>query len=310
MELNITKFNKHQLNKYTADEDKAFELLIQLRWNGKPKCVHCGNDEKVYVLNVKKAKRKVLKCSKCRKQFSALIGTIFEGSHIPLSVWLQAIYSMCSSKKGVAAYQLHRELGITYKSAWFMCHRIRHAMTQEPLKSKLQGAIEVDETYVGGKGKGIKSRGRNTDSKTPVVTVMQRDGDVRSFKVNNVKSSTLKKLISDNVDVQSDIYTDSFKSYKGLDKTFNSHETVDHSKKEYARGIIHVNFSESYNSLLKRGLIGTFHHISYQHLDRYLSEFDFKWNTRHVTDGTRMIKAVKQIEGKRLMYKEPLSSET
>lgn len=284
-------------------EEQAFDLVAQMRWGNKPKCIHCGSTKKIYSLKVKSASRKILKCSECRKQFSALVGTIFEGSHIPLKKWLLAIHLMCSSKKGISANQLSRELDITYKSAWFMCHRIRWSFTQEPL-DKLNGIVEVDETYIG-KGKGYRGRGRNTDDKTPVVALIQRDGKAKSYKVDNVKQATLHKLIGENVEVTSDIMTDSFRSYKGLNKKFNSHEAVDHSK-EYVRGICHTNFAESYFSLLKRGIVGTFHHVSKEHLDKYLLEFNHRWNSRKLTDSERTVKALQGIAGKRLTYKEPI----
>ena len=204
----------------------------------------------------------------------------------------------------MSAHQLHRQLGITYKSAWFMAHRIRYAMAQDPMTAgMLDGIVEIDETYVGGKGKG--KRGRGSVAKTPVVALIQRDGQARSFKVDNVKGETLKGLARANVKETAHIMTDSFRSYRGIDKHFASHGYVDHSK-EYVRGIIHTNFAESYFSLLKRGILGSFHHISKQHMHRYLGEFDYRWNNREESTDTQVSQAIKGFEGKRLTYKEPL----
>lgn len=290
-----------QLASYFNDEEKAYEFIERLRWPNGPVCPHCGA-EKVYRLSVNGTRRKVLKCARCRKQFSVMVGTIFEDSHIPLNKWLAAIYMMCSSKKGVSAHQLHRALEITYKSAWFMCHRIRYAMSQPPLADKLSGIVEADETYVGGKGHG--KRGRGT-AKIPVVALIERGGRARSFKVDDVSARRIKGLIRDNVADTAHIMTDSFPSYRGLGKEFAGHGVVDHSQ-EYVRGIIHTNFAESYFSLLKRGILGTFHHVSEQHLQRYLDEFNFRWSLRKISDGERTSQAIRNAEGKRLMLRGSL----
>jgi len=202
----------------------------------------------------------------------------------------------------MSAYQLHRMLGITYKSAWFMGHRIRFAMTQSPLSEKLSNIVEADETYMGGKAKG--KRGRGAENKTKVFFLIQRDGDARSFTVDNVKGKTLKKLIKENVVDTAHVMTDEFKSYKGLEKQIAKHSTVDHGKKEYVRGIVHTNFAESYFSLLKRGILGTFHHVSEEHMPRYLNEFDYRWSRRNKDDGERTIEAIRNAKGKRLLYRD------
>ena len=240
-----------KLAEFFADESKAIEFIEALRWPDGSVCPHCQST-KAYALKVKSAKRKVWKCASCRKQFSVMVGTILEGSHIPLNKWLAAIYLMCSSKKSMSANQIHRSLNLTYKSAWFMCHRIRYAMYQSPSGQKLKGVVEVDETYVGGKvrnrfgrAKGTGTRGRGADNKTAVVALVERDGRARAFKVANVGKRTLQKAIKQHVETTSDIMTDSLRSYDGLDKDFKSHRTVDHGK-EYVRGIVHTNFAESY----------------------------------------------------------------
>lgn len=294
-----TDFTK--LASYFADEDKAWELVERTRWPNGPVCPHC-RETKAYRLNVKGSKRKLFKCAFCRKQFSTMVGTIFEGSHIPLTKWLAAIYLMCSSKKSISAHQLHRTLGITYKSAWFMCHRIRYAMGQPPLVDKLYGIVEVDETYIGGKAHG--KHGRGAGKKSVVLALVERNGRALSFKVNDLRAKTLRSLIQSNVHDTAHIMTDDFPSYRGLRGHFKDHDIIEHDK-EYVRGIIHTNFAESYFSLLKRGILGTFHHISEKHLGRYLGEFDFRWGTRSMDDGERTIEAIRGFEGKRLMYREP-----
>ncbi len=291
-----------------SDEEAAVETLEEIRWPNGVECPHCGHG-KVYHLKKKpgtttRSSRKLWKCASCRKQFSVRVGTIFEDSHIPLSKWLAAFYLMCSSKKGISAKQLERSLGVTYKTAWFLAHRIRHAMSKSPLAGKLKGIAEVDETYIGGKGHG--KRGRGAVKKTPVVSLVQRDGDVRSCRVDNVKGKTLKGLIRREVEGEAHIMTDAFPSYRGLEKEFASHGVIDHDQ-EYVRGIIHTNFAESYFSLLKRGIVGAFHHVSRQHMDLYLNEFDFRWNTRKLNDGERWIDAIRNSVGKRLTYETPIS---
>jgi transposase-like protein len=242
------------------------------------------------------------------------VGTIFEDSRIPLSKWLLAIHLMCASKKGYSAHQLHRTLGITYKSAWFMAHRIRFAMSQEPLASKLSGIVECDETYIGGKAKNMhaserkaKIQGRGAVSKFPVCSLVERQGRVRSTHVPNVTGANLRSVLRAHVEPTAHIMTDEFTSYIGVSSEFASHQTVNHGKGEYVRREAHTNTIESFFALLKRGIIGTFHHVSEQHLHRYLSEFDFRYNLRAVKDGERMMEALKGFEGKRLMYKDPIS---
>jgi transposase-like protein len=289
-----------------GNEEAARDVIEKLRWPDGPVCPHCGCQE-IYRLTPNgnsgnHGRKGLLKCKACRKQFTVTVGTIFEDSHIPLHKWLMAIYLICSSKKGMSAFQLHRMLGITYKSAWFMGHRIRFAMTQSPLSEKLSNIVEADETYVGGKAKG--KRGRGAENKTKVFSLIQRDGDAKSFVVDNVKGKTLKNLIKDNVIETAHVMTDEFKAYNGLKKQVAKHSTVEHAKKEYVRGIVHVNFAESYFSLLKRGILGTFHHVSKEHMPRYLSEFDFRWNRRDKDDGESTLEAIQNSKGKRLMYRD------
>lgn len=284
--------------KHLNDEMAAYEYLSKLRWPDGPRCIHCGAD-KVATLNVKSAKRVVLKCRKCRKQFSATVGTIFQGSHIPLSKWFMAIQLMCSSKKGMSAHQLHRMLAITYKSAWFMAHRIRHAMKQTPFGDKLGGIVEADETYIGGKSHGT---GR-PPVKTPVFALVERGGRVRSFPMPFVTANNLRRSIQEHIDASATLMTDEHPGYTKVGRDFADHQTVNHSQKEYVRDSASTNTVEGYFSLLKRGLTGTYHHVSPRHLHCYLDEFNFRYNARSANDAVRNLSALKAIEGKRLQYK-------
>ncbi|HZT45619.1 MAG TPA: IS1595 family transposase [Gaiellaceae bacterium] len=288
---------------------EAATYLESIRWPDGPVCPHCGESERrPYPLKSKT--RKLYKCAACRKQYTVTVGTIFEGSHIGLHKWLLAFFLLCSSKKGMSAHQLHRMLGVTYKSAWFMAHRIRYAMEQPPFARPLEGVVEADETYVGGKERNRKRQdkqkktGRGTD-KTPVVVLVERGGPARAFRMANVTGEELKGAIRRNVAKEARIMTDSFKSYRGLSEEFASHEYVSHSDGEYVRGEVHTNTAENYFSILKRGIDGTYHHISEAHLPRYLAEFDFRYNNRAnlgVDDAERTRRALAGVVGKRLTY--------
>ena len=263
-------------------------------------CPHCGAED-AYRLTGGSTRKGLYKCRACRRQFTVTVGTIFQGSHIPLNKWMYAIYLMCESKKGISSNQLSRDVGVTYKSAWFMTHRIRQAMSNGGTM-KFDGIVEADETYIGGRTKGGK-RGRGAEKKTPVFALIQRDGGARSFHVGNVKKKTLQGLIGENVEETAHIMTDSFKSYCGLEDDFAGHSFVDHSK-EYVRGIVHTNFAECYFSLLKRGILGTFHHVSREHLQRYLHEFDFRWNRRDDETAENLNAVLRQAIGQRLLYRD------
>lgn len=298
----------------------AAEYLESVRWPNGPVCPHCGESErKPYRL--KSETRRLWKCAACRKQYTVTVGTIFESSHIPLHKWLWAFYLLCASKKGMSAHQLHRMLGVTYKSAWFMCHRIRYAMEQPAFTSLLSGTVEVDETYVGGKVRRenrlqsppLDSRkpdkrqqtGRGAD-KTPVVALVERGGQARSFRIANVTGAELGDVMRRNIDPSAQLRTDSFPSYKKVGREFASHETVNHAV-EYVRGDAHTNTAESFFATLKRGIDGVYHHVSEAHLQRYLAEFDFRYNNRTaqgITDSERTMRALRGAEGKRLLYRE------
>lgn len=291
---------------YFYNEEEARIYLEKIRWPEGPICPHCGSTKEHYALhaqiNSKRPVRKgVWKCKECRKQFSVTVGTVFERSHIPLNQWLLAAYLMSSSKKGMSAHQLHRMLNVTYKTAWFMAHRIRHAMNLN-YNVKMKGVVEADETYIGGKAKG--KRGRGAENKTPVFSLVERNGRVMSTPVERVTGINLKSIIKQNVHKSTTIMTDEFLSYRGLNKEFARHGVVNHGRKQYVNGDAHTNTVEGYFSILKRGIIGVYHHVGKNHLHRYLSEFDFRYNARKMNDSDRSITALSGIEGKRLLYRD------
>lgn len=286
-------------------EEQARTMLEGIRWPNGPVCMHCGG---LRVTRLETAPRPgLVQCNDCRGQFTVTVDTIFEDSHIPLAKWVLAFGLMCSSKKGISALQLQRNLGLgSYKSAWFMAHRIRYAMKVGPFPPKLKRTVEVDETYIGARRPG--KRGRGAANKAAVLALVQRDGSLRARMIKGTTAQELKGAIRESVQRDARIVTDELHSYWGLDKEFaGGHETVGHGKKEYVRGDVHVNTAESFFALLKRGIHGTFHHVSKTHLPRYADEFSFRWNHRKVTDGARTVAAMKATEGKRLMYREQVN---
>jgi transposase-like protein len=302
-------------------EDQARETFERIRWPNGPECPHCGSTIATK-LQGNAHRIGLYKCNGCEGQFTATVNTILEDSHLPIRTWLMAFAILCSAKKGVSALQLQRQLELgSYRTAWHMCHRIRHAMSQEPLASLLGaggGTVEVDETYVGGKprhrqglspGPKHSRRGRGT-KKTPVVALVERGGRARSWPVKYVDGATLKTAIRKYVDPSARIVTDELNIYHGIGAEFDGgHETVNHSKKEYVRGDVHTNTIEGYFGLLKRGIMGSFHHVSPQHLHRYCDEFSFRWDHRYVTDSERTTSAIKGAEGRRLSYRASTNAE-
>ncbi|MCG2591846.1 IS1595 family transposase [Ramlibacter sp. XY19] len=269
------------------DADKAREYLEALRWPSGPVCPHCGSvSGKHLTLKGKAYRPGLFKCSDCYEQFTVTVGTVFERSKIALNVWLQAVHLMCASKKGISAKQLERMLGVTYKTAWFMAHRIRAAMTTEGggLMGSNGGIVEADETYWGTAtdkdDKKIRTPKGGFRHRMMIVSLVERNGEKRSFHIPNVNGQTLKAVLKSQVSPEAHLMTDSAKYYRAIGKEFASHQYVNHNKGEYVRGNVSSNTVEASFSLLKRGLVGTFHSVSEKHLQRYCNEFDFRWNTR------------------------------
>lgn len=305
--------NHSQIASLIASEDLAREFIEMLRWPNGATCPHCES-VKVYSIAAnaaKKVRKGLYKCGDCKKQFTVTVGTIFEDSRIPLNKWFHAIHLLCSSKKGFSSHQIHRTLGITYKSAWFLTQRIRHAIAEEPLASQLTGIVESDETFIGGKAKNMhakvrkaKIQGRGAVNKEAVVTLVERGGNVKTTHVGHVTGSNLKEVMRKHVAKEARIMSDESPMYAGTDEEYADHQTVNHKAGEYVRGEAHVNTSESVHAIMKRGVIGVYHHWSPQHLHRYCAEFDFRFNRRKMTDGERTIEAFRKVEGKRLYYRD------
>jgi transposase-like protein len=302
------------------DADKAREYLERIQWPNGPLCPHCGVIGAHYQITGKSARPGLWKCRDCREQFTVTVGTVFERSKIKLNVWLQAVFLLCSSKKGMSAHQLHRILGVTYKTAWFMAHRIREAFRDAApgFMGGNGGIVEADETYYGGPAKksgarrhrkARSSRGLGGAHLKKIVSLVDRKGATRSFHIANVDAKNLKPILQAHIAREANVYTDNAGHYKrmGLATEFATHETTNHAAGEYARpGGIHSNTVEAYFGMLKRGLYGTYHHVSEAHLQRYLNEFDFRFTHRTangVNDHERAIKALGQIRGKRLTYR-------
>lgn len=275
------------------------EYLEAKRWPNGPVCVRCGGT-RVYKLLGKSTRPGLYKCAACRRPFTVTIGTIYEDTHIPLPKWFAATYLMMTSKKGVSALQVSRMLGISNESAWFMMHRIRHAFNKVNKAKRLRGTVEADETYVGGKNKPGK-RGRGAAGKTIVAAVVQRGKRVVAQVVPDIKGETLKGLVQAVVRKGSRVMTDELSSYNGLAKTFK-HQTVNHGKGEYVRGKVHTNTAESFFALLKRGIHGTFHHVSAGKLPLYCDEFAFRYDHREVKDGQRFERALDNPSGRLTWY--------
>lgn len=313
--MNPKELNLATISEKISTPEKARVFLESILWPNGPVCPHCKGMDACRIVSRPGSKYPVrdglLKCRKCSKKFTVMVGTIFSDSHIPLNKWLMAIFLLCSAKKAISAHQLHRSLGITYKSAWFMAHRLRYAMHNPNFGAQMDGVVEMDETYVGGKVPkfGARRLGRpGPDShKVPVVSLVQRDGSKRSMVMDRVTSKNLKAAVVQHVKGGSVVVSDGFPAYRKIDGD-HKHHSVNHSAGEYARRegdfIVHTNTVESSFSLLKRGIVGAFHHVSKEHLPRYLSEFDFRWNSRKSTDGERTILAIGGVVGKRLTYRD------
>ena len=286
------------------DATKAREWLEKLLWIGGRSCGYCGTLEASSPL---KGREGYYQCKACRKQFTVMVGTVFERSHIPLNKWLMAGFIMCASKKGMSAHQMSRMLGITYKSTWFMCHRLREAMKAGTYPGPLGGAekhVEADETYFGNKpGRKVK---RGTGHKRAVLSLVERGGEVRSFHIDSTTIANIKPLLDKHLNKASILNTDEATFYSAMGPEFAGHQVVKHREKEYGRGSATTNTVEGFFSIFKRGMISVYQHCDERHLHRYLAEFDFRYNNRialGVNDSERATEAFKGIVGKRLTYR-------
>jgi transposase-like protein len=289
------------------DEDAAIAFVEARVWPKGPVCPKCGVIGGHYKLQGKSTRRGVYKCHECRKPFTVRVGTIFEDSKVAIHLWLQAIYLLAASKKGISSNQLHRVLGVTLKTAWFMSHRIRHAMA-DLHEGQLggegsSGIVEADETYFGkirGHGKG----GHMT-RKHPVMALVERNGRVRAFHVASVNVNTIDEVLGKNVAKSARLMTDAAPMYRKTGKRFSSHEWVDHGIGEYARGDVTTNTVEGFFGVLKMGIRGVYQHVAPEHLNRYVSEFAFRYNNRialGVNDKERADNIIASVIGKRLTY--------
>lgn len=314
-----------------TDEDAAREALEAVRWPDGPVCPHCGStDDQVARVEGTKHRPGLFYCNGCHGQFTVTVGTVFERSKIPLSKWWMACHLLNSSKKGISAHQMHRMLGVTYKTAWFMMHRLREAMRTgglEPMGGNGR-IVEADETYFGDRetphvspqrrGRPFTKKGKGANKRS-IVALVERGGNVRTFHVAVADKVTLTKIVTENIAKESRLHTDESKLYFGADELFEAHKTVKHTAEEYVRRdfeadpdfvqwqeSVHTNSAEGYFSIFKRGMKGIYQHCGERHLHRYLAEFDFRYNNRTalgVTDGERAALAMKGIEGKRLTYR-------
>lgn len=299
-------------NPIFTDLDAARKHFQAIRWPDGPYCPYCGQFNTVKALGGKSMGPGWYHCSSCRRKFTAAVGTIYERSHIPMTKWLLATHLMCASKKGISAHQLHRMLGMPYKTAWFMAHRIREGM-RELNPSPIGGEgkyVEADETVIGGKERNKRLSKRNPKNigavgKEIAFALVERGGKVRSHQVPNVNAKTLRPILMEQVNKASALMTDDAGQYRIIGPAFARYETVNHGIEEYVRGDVHTNTIEGYFSIMKRGITGVYHHVSPQHLKRYLAEFDFRYNERaalNVSDAERSTKAVRGVVGKRITY--------
>lgn len=306
--------------KHLQNEEAAYAWVEAHVWPEGPVCPHCGERHRVSKMKGNATRMGLYKCYACRKQFNVKVGTIFEKSHIPMRLWLQGFYLICGSKKGISSNQLHRTLGITLKSAWFMSHRIREAMRAGSLSPPLggpegSGIVEADETYFGNVSeprttrtsgepfKHGKPRG-GPANKRAILSLLERGGEVRSFHIARADKETVAEIAKSNISHEARLMTDESRLYGGLD--VKSHERVRHAADEYVRGDVTTNSVEGYFSVFKRGMKGVYQHCSEKHLHRYLAEFDFRFNNRiarGVDDAQRTTNAIKGVSGKRLTYR-------
>lgn len=324
----FVKLTLKEIRQRVTCEADAYKVMEELRWPNGPICSHCGHD-KAYFLVPKNglsratgpartmSQRRVWKCAKCRRQFSVLTGTIFQGTKVSVEVWLMVMVQMCSAKNGISAREVERMHGVTPETAWFILHRLREAMKREPLASALMtGTVVADETYYGGRLANqhrqgqtprdpYRLKGKSTDNKTPVVALVNAEtGEVRARVVPTVNGDTLRRVLTEETEMRSTtLHTDALKSYRPIGRDMAGHEWVDHSSYEYVRNGVSTNLAESYFAQMKRSIDGTHHAVSRKHLPRYVEEWSFRWNTRQLSDGERLQKMVDQAQGRRLTYR-------
>jgi transposase-like protein len=294
--------------KHLQDDQAAYAWVEARVWPDGPVCPHCQEKARISKMQGKATRMGLYKCSGCRKQFRVTVDTIFEKSHVALHLWLQAFYLIAGSKKGISSNQLHRTLGVTLKTPWFMGHRIREAMRAGSLAPPMGGdggVVEVDETYFGTK-KGTPKGVRGFNHKFAVITLVKRGGEARSFHIQDSRADVVVPIVIDNIADEARLATDEAQVYKAVGKNFAEHGTVKHRSGEYVRGDIHTNTVEGYFSIFKRGMKGVYQHCGERHLHRYLGEFDFRYNNRvklGVNDEARAARAVTGVVGKRLTYR-------
>ncbi len=289
------------------DEAAAFAFLEDALWPHGPVCPRCGGLDRITA--VKGGRAGLRRCGPCKRQFTVTVGTVFESSHVKLNLWLQAAYLLCSSKKGISSHQLMRILGVQYKTAWFMTHRLREAMATGslPPMGGEGSTVEIDETYIGNKH--AKPEGaRGYAHKNAVLTLVERGGSARSFHVDGTKAADLLPIIKANVLPGTAVMTDEAGQYAHLSKLFASHGFTRHGQGEYVRGDVHTNTVEGFYSVFKRGMKGVYQHCKAKHLHRYVAEFDFRYSNRvklGVNDQARTLTALRGAVGKRLTYRRP-----
>ena len=300
-------------DRHFHDERAAYAYVEERVWPNGPVCPHCGNADakRMKLLGGESTRIGVRKCNECRKPFTVKVGTIFEASHVPMRVWLQAIHLLCSSKKGISSNQLHRILGVTLKTAWFMSHRIREAFMPGSL-DPMGGAgetVEIDETFIGRK-EGVEMR-RGYAHKNVVLSLVQRGGEVRSFHVDSTRKEDILPIVRANIARETSVMTDESNTYARLGEDFASHQAVDHSREEWGYtdrktgAKVNINSAEGYYSIFKRGMKGIYQHCAEKHLHRYVAEFDFRHSQRvalGVDDVTRAGRVLSRVAGKRLTY--------
>lgn len=305
-------FPIRDLPKACSDETAAVEFLEQHRWGGHPACPKCG-DMDVYQMRDRKTgerqKNYRWRCRGCKAQFTVRVGTVFEDSRIPLRHWCFAFWRASTSKKGVSALEIHRQTGLCYKSSLFLLHRIRYAMGIDPLESggPLNGVVEIDETFVGGKPRKPRRPRDSWTDKQPVMAMVERGGRAKATVIPNVTAKTLKTAIRESVDRKAWIFTDEHRGYTGLADEFGDHQTVNHSSGEYARDGVSTNTVEGFFSIVKRGLNGIYHSVSKEHLQLSMNEYAFRYTNRAMEDGQRVIAAIQAADGKKLYYRQPIN---